>query len=204
MEQINQTDDRSKTLQAIRDEVWNLTESPLYKERMRNKVYPVIGEGSHYAKVMFIGEAPGKTEAETGRPFSGAAGKLLDHLLASIGIPRSEVYITNVVKDRPPNNRDPFPEEILLYGPFLDRQIEIIQPKTIATLGRHSMKYIADKFGLSGLQSISVIHGKVFAANASYGDVTILPFYHPAAALYNPDLKSELEKDFQILKGLLA
>lgn len=194
-------DERSEALRKIRDEVWNLTESPLYKERLHNKVYPVIGEGSHYAKIMFIGEAPGKTEAETGRPFAGAAGRILDLLLSSAGIKRGDVYITNVVKDRPPNNRDPFPEEILLYGSFLDRQIETIKPRVIATLGRHSMKYIADKFGLPDLRSISKVHGMVCEASVSYGNIKIIPFYHPAAALYNPELKFELEHDFKILKN---
>ena len=144
----NNNNNRTELLRQIKDEVVNLKESPLYHDRVRNKVFPVIGEGSHYAKTMFIGEAPGKTEAETGRPFAGAAGKLLDSLLASVAIDRKDVYITNVVKDRPPMNRDPEPGEIALYAPFLDRQIEIIKPEVVVLLGRHSMKYIMEKFGL--------------------------------------------------------
>ena len=100
---------------------------------------------------MFVGEAPGKNEAKTGRPFCGAAGKILDNLLAHAGIERKNVYITNIVKDRPQQNRDPLPGEIKIYGPFLDRQIDIIQPKVIATLGRYSMDYIMRKFGLGRL-----------------------------------------------------
>ena len=194
-------DNRTELLRQIKEEVIHLKESPLYKERIQNRVHPVIGEGDHYAKIMFIGEAPGKTEAATGRPFAGQAGKILDELLASIEIPRKEVYITNVVKDRPPMNRDPLPEEIALYARFLDRQIEIIQPKVIALLGRHSMRYIMEKFGLATqLTSITRMHGKVFEAEASYGKIKIIPLYHPAAALYNPDLKKELFKDFKVVK----
>ncbi len=147
--------DRTELLRQIKDEVINLKSSPLYKERIKNKVFPVIGEGSYYAKIMFVGEAPGKNEAKTGRPFCGASGKILDELLASVGINRKDVYITNIVKDRPPFNRDPLPEEIKVYGPFLDRQIEIIQPEVIATLGRFSMDYIMRKFGLSRFLSNS-------------------------------------------------
>ncbi|MBI2023675.1 uracil-DNA glycosylase [Candidatus Giovannonibacteria bacterium] len=194
------SDNRTELLRQIKDDVMNLKESPLCRDRVRNKVFPVIGEGSHYAKIMFVGEAPGKTEAETGRPFAGAAGKFLDHLLKSVGIERKDVYITNVVKDRPPMNRDPLPEEIALYAPFLDRQIEIIRPQVIALLGRHSMKYIMERFGLgSVILSISRIHGRVFEAASPYGKIKIIPLYHPAAALYNPDLRSVLEGDFQVV-----
>lgn len=194
-------DDRTELLRKIKEEVLDLKESPLYQERVKNGVFPVIGEGSHYAKIMFVGEAPGKNEAATGRPFCGVSGKLLDELLASAGIPRQDVYITNIVKDRPPFNRDPLPEEIRVYGPFLDRQIDIIQPKAIATLGRFSMDYIMRKFGLDDqLKSIGQMHGKMFEAVASYGKIKIIPLYHPAAAIYNRELRSILEKDFQILK----
>src|SRR3989344_8123108 len=124
--------DKTDMLRAIRDEVLALTESPLYSYRVENNYHPVIGEGSHDARVMFIGEAPGKNEALKARPFCGAAGKILDELLGSIGVKREDVYITNIVKDRPPENRDPTPEEIGMYAPFLDRQIDIIAPKIIA------------------------------------------------------------------------
>ncbi|MEK7582370.1 MAG: uracil-DNA glycosylase, partial [Patescibacteria group bacterium] len=136
------TDEKTELLRHIRDEVVNLTGSPLYADRVKGGVYPVIGEGNHHATIMFVGEAPGRNEAKTGRPFVGAAGKILDQLLEGVGIDRKDVYITNIVKDRPPFNRDPVPEEIEAYGPFLDRQITIIQPKVIATLGRFSMVYV--------------------------------------------------------------
>ena len=194
---------RTKLLKKVRDEVWDLKKSPLYQYRTENKYHAVIGEGSHHAEIMFIGEAPGKNEAEKGRPFCGASGKVLDELLASAGIGRADVYITNIVKDRPPENRDPLPDEIAIYGPFLDRQVEIIQPKVIATLGRYSMGYIFNKFGLDLLlKPISQMHGKVFEAEVSYGKIKVVPLYHPAVAVYNATTKDILKKDFQVLKDL--
>ncbi len=194
-------DDRTEQLKKIKDEIINAKNSPLYNFRLENKFFPVIGEGSHYAKIMFIGEAPGKNEALTGRPFCGAAGKILDELLQLIDINRKEVYVTNIVKDRPPFNRDPLPEEIEFYAPFLDRQIEIIQPEIIATLGRFSMVYIMKKFGLEfELKSISVMHGKTFEADSSYGKIKIIPLYHPAVAVYNAHEKETLKKDFEVLR----
>ena len=198
-------DNRTEQLRKIKDKIVNAKNSPLYNFRIKNKFLPVIGEGSHYAKIMFIGEAPGKNEALTGRPFCGAAGKILDELLSSIGIDRKEVYVTNIVKDRPPFNRDPLPEEIKYYGPFLDRQIEIIKPEQIATLGRFSMAYIMKKFQpkadqpMADGESISQIHGKVFTTKISYGEIKIIPLYHPAVAVYGTS-KEILKKDFEILK----
>lgn len=199
-EQQKPTDARRDLMKKIADEVIKLKTSPLYAERIKNKVFPVIGEGSHFAKIMFIGEAPGKNEAATGKPFCGASGRILDELLASANISRESVYITNIVKDRPPLNRDPLPEEIAAYGPFLDRQIEVIQPRVIATLGRFSMGYIMEKFGLADkLDVISKMHGQVFEAQTSYGPLKIIPLYHPAVALYNLHTKDDLKKDFQVL-----
>lgn len=186
-------------MQEIQDEVFDLKNSPLYEYRTSNGFFPVIGEGSHDADIIFIGEAPGRNEAKTGRPFCGAAGKILDNLLQSIEVPRENVYITNIVKDRPQNNRDPLPSEIEIYGPFLDRQIEIINPKVIATLGRYSMDYIMKKFGLEDqLKPISAMHGKSFDADG----IKIVPLYHPAAAIYNRNLIKTLEEDFKILKNV--
>jgi len=188
-------------MKDIRDRILQFKESPLYQYRVENKYFPVVGEGSHVAHIMFIGEAPGKNEAETARPFCGKSGKILDSMLESISLNRSDVYITNVVKDRPPENRDPTPEEIKLYAPFLDEQIEIIQPRVIATLGRFSMSYIMNHFGLSSQAGpISELHGKEFIAKTDYGSVTIVPLYHPAVALYDGSNKQTLLNDFQILK----
>ena len=192
---------RTEQLRKIKEEIIALKSSPLCKERIKNKTFPVIGEGDHYARIMFIGEAPGKNEAETGRPFCGASGKILDELLAGAGIERKGVYVTNIVKDRPPLNRDPLPEEIKIYSTFLDRQIDIIQPKAIATLGRFSMDYIMRKFGLDNeITVISKMHGKVFSARVSYGPIKIIPLYHPAVAVYNNNMKQDLINDFKVLE----
>jgi uracil-DNA glycosylase family 4 len=186
-------------MKEIRDEILNLEESPLYQERIKDNLFPVIGEGSHDAQIMFIGEAPGKNEAKTGKPFCGASGKILDQLLEHVGFDRKDVYITNVVKDRPTNNRDPKPAEIEIYAPFLDRQIEIIKPKVIATLGRFSMEYIIKKFGLEDqLDTIGKLHGKEIKIPDS--DMVIVPLYHPAVAVYNRNTLDDLKKDFEILK----
>ena len=197
--------DRTDQLRAIRDELVNLTESPLYDYRARNNYFPVIGQGNHHADVMFIGEAPGKNEAETGRPFCGASGRVLDELLASIGVPRADVYVTNIVKDRPPNNRDPLKTEIDLYAPFLLRQIDIIQPKALATLGRFSMEFILRRYGVyrAGAR-ISQLHGTVIPVRLSYGEAAVVPLFHPAAALYNANQRGTLEEDFQVLTQFLS
>jgi uracil-DNA glycosylase family 4 len=194
-------EDRYAKMKEIRDELLNFTESPLYKYRTENKYFPVVGEGSHMAHIMFVGEAPGKTEAETARPFCGRSGKLLDEMIASIGLKREDVYITNVVKDRPQDNRDPLPSEIELYAPFLDRQMDIIQPKVIVGLGRFSGVYLMNKLGIGDqVTSISTMHGKEYIGNASYGSVTIVPLYHPAVALYDGSKKVELMQDFAVLQ----
>lgn len=191
-------------LKKIKDEIVALKDSPLYTERIKNNVFPVIGEGNHKAEIMLIGEAPGENEARTGRPFVGRAGKFLDELLASVGIARESVYITNIVKDRPPGNRDPLPEEIEIYAPFLDRQIEIIKPKVIATLGRFSMQYVMNRYGLErDVAPISAIHGQVFETKLEWGSVKVVPLYHPAAAIYNQHLKATLLEDFKVLKTLI-
>ena len=196
--------DKTEQLKKIRDEVWNLVESPLYEYRVRNKYHAVLGEGNHDAKIVFVGEAPGQKEAETGRPFCGAAGKVLDDLLKSVGLNRKDVYVTNVVKDRPPNNRDPEPVEIELYSPFLWKQIGIIQPQVIATLGRFSMKFILEKFDLPEKdQSISVLHGKALDAIADYGPIVVLPLYHPAVTLHGGVKLDVLKKDFEVLRKIL-
>lgn len=195
------SDARLIALKQINDELVNFKESPLYKYRIENNYHPVVGEGSHYAKIIFIGEAPGKNEALTAKPFCGASGRILDELLRSINLKREDVYVSNIVKDRPPENRDPTPQEIELYAPFLDRQINIIQPAVIATLGRFSMKYIMDKFQLfQEAGPISKLHGQIFEAKSSWGTVKIIPLYHPAVALYGASKKVDLLNDFKVLE----
>lgn len=195
---------KSEKLKEIRDEIWNLKESPLYEERINNNAYPVIGEGSHDAEIMFIGEAPGKNEAATGKPFCGRSGKVLDELLRHIKLDRKDVYVTNIVKDRPTNNRDPKSDEIELYAKFLGRQIEIIKPKIIVTLGRFSMEYIMKRYGLEEqFDTISKIHGQKFETKFNYGQVFVLPLYHPAVAVYNNNMIADLKKDFEGVDFLL-
>lgn len=156
--------------------------------------HAVPGEGPENARIMFIGEGPGQHEDRTGRPFVGAAGQFLERLLASINLRRTDVYITNVVKHRPPNNRDPLPDEIAACSKYLDRQIELIRPRVIVTLGRYSM---ARWFPGA---SISRIHGQP----KSFDDVTVVPMFHPAAALHQERYRSLIEADFLRLPEILA
>lgn len=194
---------KTEELKKIRDNIWNLDDSPLYNYRKKNNYYPVVGEGSHQTDIMLVGEAPGKNEARTGRPFCGAAGGILDQLFDSVEIKRKETYVTNVVKDRPPGNRDPTQEEIKIYSPFLIKQINIIKPKIIVPLGRFAMRFLMKHFDLGNeIQSISNIHGKIFEAEAAYGKIKIIPFYHPAVAIYNRNKLPEMKKDFKKLKKL--
>ncbi len=154
----------------------------------------VMGSGNPDADIVFIGEAPGKKEDETGLPFVGAAGKFLDEMLESIQLNRSDVFITNIVKYRPPNNRDPLPEEKKAFLPYLTRQLAIIEPKVVIPLGRHAMNlFLPD-------MKISEVHGKAYSRkeiidNQEYKFV-IMPLYHPAAALYNGGLRQTLIEDF--------
>ncbi len=187
-------------LQKIEQDILNLKKSPLYTYRTKNNYVPVIGEGSLDADIVFIGEAPGKNEAISGKPFCGASGKVLNQLLEHISVTREDVYITNIVKDRPQDNRDPSREEINLYAPFLIQQLEIIQPKVIATLGRFSMEFIMRHLGLTEhVESISKIHGKKFSVQTSWVKVIFVPLYHPAVAVYNRKRLDELKEDFKKL-----
>lgn len=195
---------RQSKLEAIAGELEQLTESPLYSYRVENKYRPVPGEGSPYASLMLIGEAPGEWEAKSGRPFVGASGRLLDSLLKSIELGRTDVYITNVVKDRPPDNRPPTAAEIRLYTPFLQRQIEIIQPNVIATLGRFAMDFLFDFLNMPQKgQKISRMHGQRLEAQAPYGAIAVVPLYHPAVALYAKEQRETLTADFQVLRQVM-
>ncbi len=193
---------KEEKIKKVEKELINLKSSPLYSYRVENNYHPVVGEGDLDASIVFIGEAPGKNEAKTGKPFCGMAGKILDELLASIKLERKDIYITNIVNDRPQKNRDPLPEEIKIYGPFLDRQIEIIKPKVIVTLGRYAMGYIMKKYGLeSELVPIGKAHGKQYKAKAKYGDIDIVALYHPCMAIYKRSTLTILKNDIKILKG---
>lgn len=194
-------EEKIEEIEKIKNEILSCQKCELFKTRKN----PVVGEGSLEPKVMFIGEAPGFNEDIEGRPFCGKAGEVLDELLGFIKLKREEVYITNIVKCRPPENRDPKEEEIKKCSVYLDRQIEIIKPKIIATLGRYSMAYIFKKFSLEEkIQSISKIHGKIFNAGDLFLKVTIIPLYHPAVATYNQNMIEVLKKDFLVLKSVIS
>ena len=182
-------------MEPLADEIRICRKCGLWRQRKN----AVPGEGNLDAAVTLIGEAPGYWEDVKGRPFVGAAGKILDEMLSRAGISRSDVYVTNVVKCRPPENRDPLPSEIETCTPYLDRQIKIVKPKFIATLGRHAASYILAKAGFE-TESIAKIHGRVYESNLLGFEVFIIPVYHPAAALYNAKYRVELNKDFQLLK----
>ncbi len=189
---------KDKLLLAIKEEVIKCQKCGLYKTR----ILPVIGQGNHSARIMFIGEAPGANEDKTGVPFCGSAGKILNLLLASVGIKREDVYIANILKDRPPANREPAPEEISACTPYLLRQIAIIEPKIIATLGNYATHFILEQFGVPDSRfGISQLRGRKFAVQdpLTQKPYTIIPLYHPAAAIYNNQLLDNLKSDFKII-----
>lgn len=190
----------NECMEEIQRKLASLTKSPLYAYRIQHAYTPVVGEGSLQASIMFVGEAPGEKEALSGVPFCGRSGALLNELLGHINLTREDVYITNLVKDRPEDNRDPTQEEIALYGPFLDQQIEAIKPRVIVMLGRLSMKYIFSRYASHEvIQPISDMHGRSYTGRTSYGEVVLLPLYHPAAGLYNPGLRPVLYEDIERL-----
>ena len=176
-------------LEALAVEIAQCTRCLLH--RGRTKAVP--GEGPQNAEIMFIGEAPGFYEDQQGRPFVGAAGQFLEELLKEIGLQREQVFIANVIKCRPPGNREPLPEEIEACKPFLDRQIELLHPRLIVTLGRFSM---ARAFPNA---RISSIHGQP----RKIGGVIYYPMYHPAAALHQPSLRRDVEEDMRRIPELL-
>jgi len=191
--------DVTEKLRQIKEEIISFEGSSLAAERRKNGTFPVIGEGAHSARIMFVGEAPGRNESLTGRPFCGKAGKILDDLLSSVGIERGAVYITNIVKDRPPANRDPLPDEIEAYAPFLVRQIELIRPEIIVTLGRFSSHYMLAKFGLEEIIGpMSALRGRIFEVDG----MKILPIFHPASAIYDGSKMQLLLDDFKKLKNI--
>lgn len=182
-------EDQADALRALAEEIAVCPKCDLAKTRTN----AVPGEGSPTADIVLIGEGPGFHEDQHARPFVGPAGKFLDELLASINLRRQDVYICNVIKCRPPNNRDPLPDEIGACTPWLDRQLEIINPPVIVTLGRFSMsRYFRG-------QSIGRIHGQPRVING----ITVMPMYHPAAALHQASLRRTIEADFKKLPALL-
>ena len=186
-------------LEAIHREILKCTKCPLHKV----KTNYVPGEGDPTSGIMFIGEAPGREEDKQGKPFVGAAGKLLTKMIEEkLRISRSKVYITNVLKCRPPNNRDPKPEEINICSQWLKMQLEVIKPKVIVTLGRFSTEWVFKYFGLR-FTKISDVRGRIYQVN-KWGYITyIIPTYHPAAVLYHPQWEKSFESDFEKIKQII-
>ena len=180
----------SSELNQLHAEIRSCVKCALHATRTQ----AVPGIGPCPADIMIVGEAPGFNEDRQGEPFVGAAGKLLDTLLARIGLGRGDVYITNVLKCRPPQNRDPMPNEVESCSPYLARQLALIKPKVVLVLGRHALERL-----LPGQGSISRIHGSLVRR----GDVAYVPLYHPAAALHNGALVADLETDFDRVKAYL-
>ncbi len=184
---------KEQQLEEIAQKIRHCQSCPLYQKATQ----AVPGEGNSQSEIMFIGEGPGFWEDKEGRPFVGQAGKLLDELLQLIKLPRKDVFIGNVVKHRPPENRDPLPQEIEACAPFLDEQIKIIDPKIIVTLGRFSMgKFLPNEF-------ISRIHGQARFVDFAGKKRIIIPMYHPAAALRSSIIMEEIKKDFQKIEQFL-
>lgn len=170
----------------------------------KTRTNAVPGSGNPDADILFIGEAPGSNEDEQGLPFVGRAGKILDDLLISIELSRGDIYIANILKCRPPGNRNPKEEEINLCSGYLDKQISLIKPKVICCLGNFATRFILEKFNLKDeITGISKLHGKKFEISTLQGKINIIPLYHPAVATYNPNRINELKEDFQVLKDLV-
>jgi uracil-DNA glycosylase family 4 len=192
-------EERRRALEAVAEEVLSCKRCPLHATRTR----AVPGEGDPCARVMFVGEAPGYNEDLQGRPFVGAAGNLLNEMLKLAGLNREEVFITNVVKCRPPNNRDPAEEEVEACKPYLLRQLKVIQPEIVVCLGRHSARVLFELAGLR-FESIMRARGEPRRLTVSGLEILCLPTLHPAAALYNPRLRNLLEADFRALSRLTS
>ncbi len=168
----------------------------------QNATNPVPGEGTFEARLMLIGEAPGYWEDMKGRPFVGAAGRVLTELLNQINLSRDQVFIGNIVKHRPPNNRAPRVDEVLACAPYLDKQIKIINPYIIVTLGRHATKYLLSKESIQ-VDRISQLRGRIFTIKLAEQPYCVMPTYHPAALLYNASYKPEIQQDFLKIRQLL-
>ncbi len=184
---------------TIDDAVRTCTRCPLAAPRIN----AVPGEGPVPARILFIGEAPGRNEDKQGRPFVGRAGSILDDLLAGIGVARDEVFITNIVKCRPPNNRDPTTAEIEACRPYLERQIALIRPEVIVPLGRFAMRWVLESHGVVP-GPIAEMHGTVARIQWTGGERTVVPVYHPAATIYRPALRETLAADFETIREVIG
>jgi len=193
---------KAERLKELEDET-RLAELPL-KVGSTNLVF---GKGSPEARIMFIGEAPGRNEDEQGIPFVGAAGKNLDKLLASVGLSLNDVYIANILKYRPPENRAPLPEEIKAHTPYLIKQIKALCPKVICSLGNYATKFFLANGKVDRMDEqpgITSVHGKVRIMEFEGLRIKLIPLFHPAAIIYNQSLKGEWEKDMEVVKKEIA
>jgi len=186
-------------LDQISGQIMKCRRCPLWE----GATHGVPGEGSTGARVMFIGEAPGEQEDSLGRPFVGRAGKVLDSLLAGTGLSRDAVFIANIVKHRPPGNRDPQPGEVVACTPWLEQQINAIQPPLLVPLGRHATRYVLGRIGVEFVK-ITDISGTVFEGEPFGFPQKIIPALHPAATLHNPRSRDHLEEDFRRIGNLLT
>ncbi|MCA9478587.1 MAG: uracil-DNA glycosylase [Nanoarchaeota archaeon] len=190
-------------LNAIKQDILDHLICPL-KDAATNMVF---GKGNPDADILFIGEAPGQKEDEQGIPFVGRAGQELDKQLHLIGLSLDEVYIANILKYRPPQNRDPTSEEIRNHTPYLIRQIQVIKPKVIITLGNYATKFVLAGFnpdGMAKITGVSALHGKRITLDIEGVTYQVMPMFHPAAMMYNPKLRESFEKDFQMVASLLG
>ncbi len=190
--------DNELELKKIEKEIYN-DNLPL-KETAKNLVF---GKGNPNAKIMFVGEAAGRNEDEQGLPFVGAAGKNLDKLLNDVGLSMNDVYIANILKYRPPENRDPLPDEIRKHTPYLLKQISVIHPKVICSLGNYATKFFlagGDVDKMKDQEGITKLHGKVQMVKVNGVDIKLIPLFHPAAIIYNRSLIPIWEKDMEIVK----
>lgn len=193
---------KAEELERLKKEVAN-RDLPL-KDTATNLVFE---KGNPEAQIMFIGEAPGRNEDLEGHPFVGAAGKQLDGLLQSIGLGIDDVYIANILKYRPPKNRNPQMDEIKKHTPYLLEQIKIVQPKIICTLGNFATKFVLGGFSPEGMKKvggITTLHGQVKTVQLGMNVLKVMPSYHPAAMLYNPNLRVTIEQDFDVFKEIIS
>ncbi len=190
-------------LEKVKQKILSEMKCPL-KDNATNIVF---GKGNPKADILFIGEAPGEKEDLQGIPFVGRAGKQLDKLLNQIGLTIDDVYIANILKYRPPKNRDPSQEEIIRHTPYLIEQIKIIKPKVIATLGNYSTKFVLSGFKpeeMKKIDGIAKLHGKPIKQEINGVLTTIVPIYHPAAMLYRPQIREDFEHDFKIMQEIIG
>lgn len=204
MEDSYTSQEKNELLNDIKNRIENELECPL-KDAATNLVF---GKGNCHAPILFIGEAPGEKEDLEGVPFVGRAGKQLDKLLNNIGLTIDDIYIANILKYRPPKNRNPNSNEIKSHTPYLIEQIQVIKPKVIATLGNYSTKFVLGGFkpeNMKKVEGIATLHGKPQIVKLNdETEFIVVPIYHPAAMLYRPKLREELEKDFLVIKDIIG